>query len=44
MAAAGFGIVGLGRLAGMGNLPGSLGRVGGIARTLSAKIGLKNEY
>lgn len=44
LAAAGFGIFGLGRLAGMGSLQGSLGRLGAMARKLSAKIGLKNEF
>ncbi len=44
LAATGFGIFGLGKLAGMGDLQGPLGRVGALARKYSAKIGLKNEY
>lgn len=42
--AIGFGIFGVGRLAGMGNLQGSLGRLGSLARKCTAIIGIKNEF
>lgn len=39
-----FGVFGVGRLAGMGNLQGPLGRLGTLARKCMARIGIKNEF